>query len=60
MNVTEAIETAGGITTVAKKLGVPRTTVQYWSEQNKVPHWRLAEFRKIAKEQAAAKKRSAA
>lgn len=50
MNVAEAIKEAGGVTHVAAKLGVPRTTVQYWKEQNKVPQWRADALAKLKRQ----------
>jgi DNA-binding transcriptional MerR regulator len=65
MSVSQTISDAGGITAVARILGVPRTTVQYWAEQDRVPRWRLADLERLAlavrlQREAAPKKRRAA
>lgn len=41
---------AGSLNAFAEALGVPRTTVQYWRDNNKVPRWRMEAFVAAAKQ----------
>ena len=43
LKVTETIN-AGSLNAFAEAVGVPRTTVQYWRDKDKVPAWRLSAF----------------
>lgn len=35
---------AGSLNAFAEAIGVPRTTVQYWRDKDKVPAWRVEAF----------------
>jgi phage tail sheath gpL-like len=44
LKVSETIKAAGSITAFAEAIELPRTTVAYWHESNRVPAWRRAAF----------------
>jgi hypothetical protein len=43
IKVMDTINT-GSLNAFAEALGVPRTTVAYWRDQDKVPAWRVEAF----------------
>jgi len=40
---------AGTLNAFAEAVGVPRTTVAYWRDEDKVPAWRVESFLKAAR-----------
>jgi len=46
--VSDIVERCGGLTALARELGHKHpTTVQNWSEKNRIPHWRWFELRPV-------------
>ena len=45
MTVKKAIEALGGLTAAARQIGVPVTTVQWWRDHDRIPHWREHQLR---------------
>lgn len=48
MTASEIIKRLGGITAVARELGVPLTTVSSWGRFNQIPHWRQMKLLELA------------
>jgi len=45
MKAKPIIEALGGLTEAARKIGAPVTTVQWWRDQDRFPHWRVPQVR---------------
>lgn len=48
MTALEIINRLGGVTAVAKDLGVPLTTVSSWGRFNQIPQWRQMKLLELA------------
>jgi hypothetical protein len=48
MTAKEIVDRLGGVTAVAKELGVPLTTVSSWGRFNSIPLWRQSKLLELA------------
>lgn len=48
MTALEIIKRLGGVSTVARHLGVPITTVSSWGRFNQIPQWRQPKLLELA------------
>ena len=48
MTAKEIVDRLGGVTAVAKELGVPLTTVSSWGRFNSIPPWRQPKLLELA------------
>lgn len=48
MTAKEIVDRLGGVTAVAKELGVPLTTVSSWGRFNQIPPWRQPKLLELA------------
>ena len=48
MTAKEIVDRLGGVTAVAKELGVPLTTVSSWGRFNQIPAWRQPKLLELA------------
>jgi hypothetical protein len=48
MTAKQIIDSLGGVTAVAKALGVPLTTVSSWGRFNQIPLWRQPKLLELA------------
>jgi hypothetical protein len=48
MTALEIIKRLGGVSAVAKELGVPLTTVSSWGRFNQIPPWRQTKLLELA------------
>lgn len=45
------IEALGGVTSVARRLGEPNSTVHSWKQKGRIPRWRRPSVLAIAREE---------
>lgn len=48
MTAKDIVDRLGGVTAVAKELGVPLTTVSSWGRFNQIPTWRQPKLLELA------------
>lgn len=48
MTAKDIVDRLGGVTAVARDMGVPLTTVSSWVRFNSIPHWRQSKMLELA------------
>jgi transposase-like protein len=50
MTAAEIIANLGGVSAVARQLGIPKTTIYSWRERDLIPEWRQPALLRLALE----------